>query len=110
MNIGKLDRKIDIYTFTETPNGEGGFATSETLLKSMWAKVDNTSPAGKEYSNDRKQGVDTMIFTVRYAYATDVLDTMLIKYNDETFTILSIQEAVQYGRKRAFEIAAQIKR
>jgi head-tail adaptor len=110
MNIGKLDRKIDIYTFTETMNAEGGFSISETLFKSMWAKVANSSPAGKEYTNDRKQGVDTLMFTVRYGYAVDLLDTMLLKYMDETYTILSIQEAVQYGRKVAFEIDAQIKR
>ncbi len=110
MNIGKLDRKIELYTFTETSNGEGGFSLSETLFKSMWAKVVNASPAGKEYTNDRKQGVDTMVFTVRYGYAVDLLDTMLLKYNGETYTILSIQEAVQYGRRVAFEIMAQIKR
>jgi hypothetical protein len=110
MNIGKLDRKIDIYTFTETMNAEGGFSISETLFKSMWAKIDNSSPAGKEYSNDRKQGVDTLIFTVRYGYAIDVVDTMLLKYMDETYTILTIQEAVRYGRKVALEILAQIKR
>ena len=110
MNIGKLDRKIDIYTFTETMNAEGGFATSETLFKSMWAKIENSSPAGKEYQNDRKQGVDTLMFTVRYGYAIDVVDTMLLKYMDETYTILTIQEAVRYGRKVALEILAQIKR
>jgi hypothetical protein len=110
MNIGKLDRKIDIYTYVETPNNEGGFDVTQVFLKSMWAKVANSSPAGKEYTNDRKQGVDTLIFTVRYGYAVDLLDTMLLKYMDETYTILSIQEAVQYGRKVAFEIDAQIKR
>ena len=56
-----------------------------------------------EYLSDLKARMEKI-------YAVDLLDTMLLKYNGETYTILSIQEAVQYGRRVAFEIMAQIKR
>ena len=104
-----LDRRIEIYTLTETLV-KGAMNIDQVLLRTLWAKVENTTPAGKQYQADRKQAVDTSIFTIRYGGNEDIQSTMTLKYNDEVYTILSIEEAVKYGRRVAFEIVAQIKK
>lgn len=104
-----LDRRIEVYTLTETLV-KGAMNIDQVLLRTLWAKVDNTTPSGKGYQAERKQAIDTNIFTIRYGGNEDIQPTMTLRYNNEVFTILSIQEAVRYGRRVAFEIVAQIKK
>ncbi len=49
--IGRLNRKVDIYTVTDTPDDQGGGAESNALTRTVWANVEPlTGSRAKEYS------------------------------------------------------------
>lgn len=40
LTAGDLDQRITVTRVTETPDGAGGFTTTETTLGTIWAKVE----------------------------------------------------------------------
>lgn len=62
--IGELDQRISFYRPVETPDGQGGFTVSDTLLTTVWAKV--MAPTGGEiFKFEKVEGIAAYTFVVR---------------------------------------------
>jgi SPP1 family predicted phage head-tail adaptor len=95
MNIGELDKRIEIIRLA-TSTDEDGFSTTEpVVLKKVWAKVQNLY--GREYYQAASvQQENTVKFTIRYL--TELDQTMQIRFNNKIYDIKSIDN-IKYQNK-----------
>lgn len=86
VNPGELDKKIQIILLDQTAvNSNGIVQPAETLVRSCWAKVSNTSgcelqKANSEFSEAKKR------FLVRYT-DVDINTDMVIRYRGKDHDI-----------------------
>lgn len=88
--LGALNQRIDIYNVGQTKDATyGGASFSPTLFKTLWAGVAYSSAGtGDDVSASQKAGVSKVAFTIHYR--TDLNTTMVVKYNDQLFSITGI--------------------
>lgn len=102
MIIGKMDRKVRIYTNGTTLNEYGEKTTSSTSYVDLWAAID---------FKQGKVGIDAdnplaelpVVFTTRYNQGFTADTTKYILYNGVNYYIRSVQEI---GRKKGLRIFA----
>lgn len=49
-NIAQLCNRIELQALTETPDGQGGFTSSWTVVQSHWAKIKTVSAKERVYN------------------------------------------------------------
>lgn len=97
MNIGALDRKITIQSYTETASSESGERTKTwATLAQVWATV--TYPKS---ATERNEGIEqereTTITPVEFTiyYRTDVTTGMRILWDSEYYNIMRVNKVGQ---------------
>lgn len=108
MDIGNLNRRIDVLEYTTNRDEFGGESGEWVKVKSLWANIKPVS--GTEYFKAEKpQAENTTTITIRYNPRINVLNR--IQYKEKTyeiigvkdfntshaFTILNCKEKVDYG-------------
>jgi len=91
LNAGDLRDRIEFYTTSAVKDDGGGFPTStKTLAFSMLAKV---LPKGslKTYEGENTEYIETWRVRIRYENGRVPFEQMLVKFRDDWFSILGIQ-------------------
>ena len=110
MNLGKLDRKIDIEQYSLVQSDTGAVSKSWSLLRSVFAKVDYKG-GGEPIEARQEQSYNIVEFTIRFCkdLNTGNADTnaqQRIKFDDQYFDILYVNEI---GRRTYQKIVAKRK-
>jgi SPP1 family predicted phage head-tail adaptor len=88
--VGELDRRITIQTFSETTDTFGQGVKSFSTLAQVWANV--VEKVGREGEDgDMIASTKNVEFIIRYR--TDVNEEMRISYNSNIYKIQAIQSA-----------------
>lgn len=102
--IGELDRRIEIYTQTESRDEFGQAVPTDVLLIAVWASI--LPSAGVEKLEGKKPTASNEIqFGIRYR--TGITEKMKILYNSAYYNITKIDENVKEGRKRYLILTAE---
>lgn len=87
MDIGKLNRRVEILTYEVTRDDFGGEDGVWVPTKYLWANIDSSN--GTEFYNNQKVNAEsTTIITIRYNTKIDVMNR--IKYLDKIYEIIGI--------------------
>lgn len=98
VNPGELNKRISIISVEETGINQNGFPEkSERLVRSCYAKVNNTSgseiiKANSQFSKTKKR------FLVRYAH-TEISTDMIVRYCGKDYNIEYVNE---YGDNKEY--------
>lgn len=103
MNIGKLDRRIEIKTKTKTGNHASTNAPEYTwAVVTIWAQV-NESPKGENYEAEKNTAINTVEFTIRHRSTLD--NNNRIGYDSKEYRIERIETV---GRKEYQKVTATL--
>ena len=89
MNTGEMDRRVEIWQFTDTQDEFGSPTKAWTKLKTVWAKV---IPGGgsETIENINTQYTGNMTVTIRYW--NGLTEKMRVVYEGDNYDITSIAE------------------
>ena len=87
INVGRLRKRINIYTWGESENELGQTTTELIKLKSTWAEIHPLK--GKEYVEANMLQSETT-YKVTLRYFKGLTEDMYIEYMDKMFSITSI--------------------
>lgn len=103
MIIGKMDRRIEIQSATDTRDSFGAGVPSFSTIHTVWAQYE--SRGGAEVTEGEKVTATGLVtFTIRYVSGLN--EKMRILFNGEYYDITNIQEP---DRKRSLIIDAKKK-
>lgn len=89
MDIGRLNRRIDILKYEVTRDEYGGEQREWVKVKSLWASIQPVS--GTEYF--KAQQVEAQnITTIIIRYRTDISVLNRVRYLDKTYEIIGISD------------------
>lgn len=91
MNFGKLDRKIQIEKFVTQRTSSGAMRKSWEVIGIFWAMIDFKG-GGENFEAKQEQGINIKRFTIRFCEKLKATEMMRIKYNDEYYDILFVDE------------------
>ena len=101
MNIGSLDRRVTIRTFTEAPDASGQpVITWSDLITVAASKRDVT--ARERFAARQELAQQTSVFRIRHR--TDVTVEMRLVYDSKTY---DIQGLAELGRREGLDITAR---
>lgn len=89
MDIGRLNRRIDILKYDVTRDEYGGEIKEWLKVKSVWATISPVS--GTEYFKSQQVEAQN-ITTITIRYRTDITVLNRIKYLDKTYEIIGISD------------------
>ena len=89
VNIGELDRRVDLYRFTETVSDTGEHAKSWTLIKSCFAKYEPISGT-ENITAGQPTPVADVAFVVRYDSSISEADRIV--FHSTNWNIFHIEE------------------
>lgn len=89
MNIGELNRRIEIIRFQEIRDEYGGVDGEWVTLFKRWAKIEDNG-GGESYTNDQNQAIKSYKITIRHTPEIQEIDR--IKYKDKLLEIESISD------------------
>jgi len=81
MQIGELDRRIIIQTFSTSSDGYGEAIKTWSDRITVWANVNFKGGSTKDIA-ERVTAASKVIFTIRYLTTTNISEAMRIKYKD----------------------------
>ena len=82
-NVGSLNKLISFYTSPSEDSWEGE-VESQLVAEDIWASISHAS--AKQYWEAKAAQVE-ISHTIVIRYREDIDDSMIIKYNNRTFTI-----------------------
>lgn len=101
MNAGKLDRRIEIQTYTTTTDDWNHPTKSWTTTYTVWAsKVDKSESERTEL--DQTVAVNRTIWTIRYIAGLDA--TARVKYGDDIYEVRGVKEL---GRREGIQLTTE---
>lgn len=103
MQIGNLNRRIDIYTQTTTADTYGATVETDSLVRSTWAQIE---PASGNEALEGKKDTATRAVKFMIRYRTGMTEKMKIKYDGSFYNITAIEEP---DKKRTLVITAEKK-
>lgn len=89
MNIGKLDRKIEIYEYTITRGPAGGEERTRQKKADAWAGIFYKN-GSERVQAEKFTAITQMHFKIRYISGLDT--TMEVDYDGDTYVIKYIEE------------------
>jgi len=104
MNIGKLDKRIEIYNWSGSTDSWNHEVKSKSLVGTFWAQIIYKG-GGEEQSSDQKVGVDKIEFVIRYQSGITTRDTV-IQYGSLLHDVHSIEVI---GRKEALRLITTVR-
>lgn len=89
MNIGKLNRRIEVLQFITKRDEYGGEEGEWRAVDRLWARIEPVS--GTEYFQAQTVNAETVVkITIRYNPKIDVMNR--IRYGDTTYEIIGISD------------------
>ena len=112
-DIGRLDRKITIQSWTQQRGTYGSMEDVWEDYKTVWARYEPIQNVGQDekFKGDRESGEERVDFIVRFDEGIN--DKRRLVYNGRYFDILSVYEYVddrRRQRKNYLRILAQLKK
>ena len=104
MSFGKMNTKISIVKEIKSKDDEGFAITSENVIATVWAYQEGRH-GSKRWANMAQFSEATDLFRFRVIPGVTVTKDMLVKCNNRTFEIISIEDVK--GRKMYLEILAR---
>jgi len=101
--IGKLDRRIEVYTQTTATNTYGEKVDMDSLLVTIWAGIE-TAGGSEKIEGDKATSTRVIRFTIRRR--TGLTEKMKIKYDGNWYQITAIEEL---DRMRYLQITGERK-
>jgi SPP1 family predicted phage head-tail adaptor len=101
LNIGSMDRRINIERETETVKPSGSVVKSWAPVATVWAEVLQQS-ASEFFTGYGEAETGTVIFRVRYRPGITTADR--VTYDGTTFDLKEIKEL---GRRDALELRGE---
>lgn len=101
MNIGRMDRLIEIQYPVRTRNELGEETDVWTRLRKVWAQATPLT-ANERYKSDAQRESKTYVFKMRYV--TGVGPEMRVVHDAQNYRITGIAEI---GRREGLEITAE---
>ena len=106
MNIGGLDRRIDIQGAGITVNDYGERIETWTKLGTVWAAIERKPSASERNSGEQVVSFQSVVFIVRWSSEVSGYDiTNRIVYSGNNYNILGIQEI---GRRDQLRIITEL--
>jgi len=89
MDIGRLNRRIEVLSLNITRDEYGGEEKTWITSLNLWANIKPLT--GKEiFSNYQVEASSDILITIRYNPSINVLNR--IKYKDKTYEILGVSD------------------
>lgn len=89
MNIGKLNRKVEILTFVWNRDSYGGQEGKWVTTDIKWAKIEPVS--GTEYYTSQQVSAETIVkITLRFTTSVTVLNR--IRYGTSVYEIIGVSD------------------
>ena len=95
MNIGSLNKRIEIQSPTLTSDGMGGFDTVFATVATVWSAIWPTSASERIQSMG---AVMTISHRIRIRYRSDIRSGWRLKFKDRYFDIVSIVNPSESNR------------
>lgn len=95
INIGDMNKKIEIYGFDFEKDDLGQEIRKEKMIARVWAKV-RLARSTESIKILKNEATEEMQFTIRYRKGLD--KTMKIKYRDKMYCINSIENEEEADR------------
>lgn len=86
MNIGKLNRRVELLEYVVTRDEFGGEDGKWVLLDTVWANI-NTTSGSEFFNNQRVNAIALTTITIRYHPAINVMNRM--RYGSKVYEITS---------------------
>ncbi len=104
MDIGRLDKRIDIYNWSGSTDSWNHEVKSKSLVGTFWARM--IYKGGKEeQSSDQRVGVDKIEFIIRHQSGLTTRDTV-ISYESQLYDVHSIETI---GRNEALRLITTVR-
>ncbi|TGE33328.1 phage head closure protein [Desulfosporosinus sp. Sb-LF] len=87
MNIGCLNKRINILTTTESKNTVGDTILTPTVFKTVWASIEPVS--GRDYVEAKKYQAE-LTYKITIRYLAGVTPDMTIQFKTRIFLIQDI--------------------
>ena len=87
MNIGSLNKRIDILTTTEGTNEVGDTVLVPSVFKTVWASINPVS--GRDYIEAKKYQAE-LTYKITIRYLAGLTPDMSIQFKDRIFLIQDI--------------------
>ncbi len=89
MNIGKLNRRIEVLEFVAERDEYGGEVGEWKSVERLWARIEPVS--GTEYFQSQTVNAETVVkITIRYNPKIDVMNR--IRYGETTYEIIGVSD------------------
>lgn len=106
MNIGHMDRRIELQTSTESVNTYGERADSWATFATVWAAIVYKGGSEK-VSGDQVSATNKVEFRIRYSSTTNrVLASDRVLYNSQYYQILAVEEI---GRREGLTLICELR-
>ena len=101
MNIGGLDRRIKIQSYTTNTNPYGELLEVWTDLDEVWAQIERKPTATEKNSSEQMVSVNSVVFIIRYSSTTKTIKPHhRVKYDNKYYNILGVHEVGRQDRIR----------
>jgi len=104
MDIGKLDRKINFQSYTESLGSEGSPVKTWTTTSTNWASFRQVQ-GNETIEHGKVNAVVNAVFRIRYSSGFTPDRTMRVVYNSTNLNIVDVNELP--GRNRGWEIVTK---
>ena len=89
MQIGELNRRVDIMRATITRDAFGGEISTWSVLGSVWANI-RPGVARENLVNEQVQGFQEAVITIRYRSDITIKDR--VRYQDKYYEIVGVKD------------------
>lgn len=92
---GPMRHQIDIMERTETPDGSGGLPTTDSLVETVWASIEQVR---ERVENEFGRIDDMSVYQIRTRYSSNIDEDKKIEFDGRTFEILSVENVLEIGK------------
>ncbi|MFP5075732.1 phage head closure protein [Rhizobium sp. YIM 134829] len=95
LDPGLMTARLDLETFTETADGQGGVTRSAVLVATLWARIEPLMVATGERQDER---LSEASHRIDLRYRTDLRAGMRLRKGTRIFEILAVHDPDETGR------------
>jgi len=109
MDIGFLDRRLELQSFTTSTNASGQEVKTYTTAVTVWARQEVSGGTSK-FENDQDKSINQVAFIIRFR--TDIKANWQLKMEGETFDVIAVLPAKikgEFSRRRFLRIISESK-
>lgn len=102
MNIGRMDKRIQLCQFTKTPDGRGGRVSKPELVDTVWAEFRKP-----QFTTSEENGtvVSHLTREIAIRYRADVRRGWQVLYGPKTF---DIEHTYDYGKETTVLVCREV--